>query len=223
MTCSLTPSLAGLSCDRPETSSGTVPGVAFFRNASVMQAHFALHISVRCSPAAGLNRDDALGEVRAKADGAGMEESWTGIVDVGSKPVVAREAVATGLLVLSNEGIDVVANGRSPKGDVREASTVAAIQAVKETPRTLPHCHPIPIEGCTVDWKVEDNGLRCTVSVRTHWTTGVEMEALCGVNAALLCAWDMLKPIEKDADGQYPTSRIEDVRVLRKSKGDPHD
>ena len=47
------------------------------------------------------------------------EESWTGIIDVGSKPVVAREAVATGLLVLSEGGIDVVANGRSPKGDVR--------------------------------------------------------------------------------------------------------
>ena len=151
------------------------------------------------------------------------EESWTGIIDVGSKPVVAREAVATGLLVLSEGGIDVVANGRSPKGDVREASTIAAIQAVKETPRTLPHCHPIPIEGCTVDWGVEENGLRCTVSVRTHWTTGVEMEALCGVNAGLLCAWDMLKSIEKDSEGQYPTSRIEGVRVLRKSKGDPHD
>ena len=151
------------------------------------------------------------------------EESWTGIIDVGSQPVVAREAVATGLLVLSEGGIDVVANGRSPKGDVREASTIAAIQAVKETPRTLPHCHPIPIEGCTVDWRVEDNGLRCTVSVRTHWTTGVEMEALCGVNAGLLCAWDMLKSIEKNSEGQYPTSRIEGVRVLRKSKGDPHD
>ena len=102
-----------------------------------------------------------------------MEESWTGIVDVSSKPIVAREAVATGLLMLSDESIDVAVNGRSLKGDVREASTVAAIQAVKETPRTLPHCHPIPIEGCTVDWKAEENGLCCAVSVRTHWTTGV--------------------------------------------------
>lgn len=149
-----------------------------------------------------------------------MVDSWTGIVDIGSKPVVAREAVATGLLVLSASGIEVVANGRSVKGDVREASTIAVIQAVKETPRMLPHCHPIPIEGCTVDWNIESNGLRCTVSVRTHWTTGVEMEALCGVNAGLLCAWDMLKSIEKDEFGQYPTSKIEDVRVVRKSKGE---
>ena len=70
------------------------------------------------------------------------DEVWTGMVDIGSKPIVAREAVATGLLVISDAAIDVVANGRSPKGDVKEASTIAAIQAVKETPRTLPHCHP---------------------------------------------------------------------------------
>ena len=152
-----------------------------------------------------------------------MKDSINGIIDIGSKNIVAREAVATGLLRLSAESLDVVLNGRSPKGDVREASTVAAIQAVKETPRMLPHCHPIPIEGCTVDWQVEGDSLRCTVSVRTHWTTGVEMESLCGVNAGLLCAWDMLKSIEKDEDGQYPSAVIEDVRVLRKSKGDPHD
>lgn len=152
-----------------------------------------------------------------------MEDSFTGIIDVGSKPIIAREAVATGLLLLSSESLDVVANGRSIKGDVREASTIAAIQAVKETPRLLPHCHPIPIEGCTVDWSIEKEGLRCTVSVRTHWTTGVEMEALCGVNAGLLCAWDMLKSIEKDSEGQYPSSQIDGVRVLSKSKGDPHD
>ena len=150
-----------------------------------------------------------------------MKDSWTGIVDIGSKPVVEREAIATGFIAISADSIDAVANGRSPKGDVREASTIAAIQAGKETPRTLPHCHPIPIEGCSVDWKIEEGGLRCTVSVRTHWATGVEMEALCGVSAGLLCAWDMLKPIEKDSRGQYPDVRIQDIRVVRKKKSDP--
>ena len=152
-----------------------------------------------------------------------MKDSITGIIDVGSKPIIAREAVATGLLHLSPASLDIVANGRSPKGDVREASTIAVIQAVKETPRIIPHCHPIPIEGCTVDWSIEEDALRCTVTVRTHWTTGVEMEALCGVNAGLLCAWDMLKSAEKDNNGQYPVARINAVRVLKKSKGDPHD
>ena len=231
MTLSFTPSVMGLSWVMPDLRSGTAPGVALLRNASATASHCRRLFQVLstvpphsrlCQCAGVLNRDAG----RACPEGEGRsleEESWRGVGDVGSKPVVSREAVATGLLILSEEGIDVVANGHSPKGDVREASTVAAIQAVKETPRTLPHCHPIPIEGCTVDWGVEENGLRCTVSVRTHWTTGVEMEALCGVNAGLLCAWDMLKPIEKDPQGQYPTSRMEGIRVLRKSKGDPHD
>ena len=140
------------------------------------------------------------------------DEVWTGMVDIGSKPVVAREAVATGLLKLSDTAIDVVANGRSPKGDVREASTIAAIQAVKETPRTLPHCHPIPIEGCDVDWKIDDLGLRCTVSVRTHWTTGVEMEALTAVSIALLTVYDMAKSIDRGM-------RIEGIRLLSKKGG----
>jgi cyclic pyranopterin phosphate synthase len=152
-----------------------------------------------------------------------MDEAWSGIIDVGSKPIVEREATATGLIRLSAESVDLVINGNSPKGDVREASTISAIQAVKETSRTLPHCHPIPIEGCNVDWKIEGRNLRCTVTVRTHWTTGVEMEALCGVSAGLLCAWDMLKPIEKDENGQYPDVSIEDIRVLRKKKSHPQD
>ena len=152
-----------------------------------------------------------------------MDETWSGIIDVGSKPIVEREATATGLIRLSAESVDLVINGNSPKGDVRKASTISVIQAVKETSRTLPHCHPIPIEGCNVDWKIERLNLRCTVTVRTHWTTGVEMEALCGVSAGLLCAWDMLKPIEKDENGQYPDVSIEDIRVLRKKKSHPQD
>ena len=73
------------------------------------------------------------------------------------------------------------------------------------------------------DWIIEESGLRCTVSVRTHWSTGVEMEALCGVSAGLLCAWDMLKPIEKDRNGQYPRAKIDDIRVIRKKKSEPQD
>jgi len=150
-----------------------------------------------------------------------LSNSWPGIVDVGSKKVVFREAIATGTLQLSNAGITAV-QGSSPKGDVREISTIASIQAVKDTPRMLPHCHLIPIDGCSVDWNIEGDKLRCTVTVRAHWRTGVEMEALCGVNAGLLCAWDMLKSLEKDSDGQYPNSQIDGIRVIKKSKGDQH-
>ena len=145
-----------------------------------------------------------------------------GIVDVGSKKVIFREAKATGIVRLSKESLNIATNGKSIKGDVREASTVAAIQAVKETPRMIPHCHTVPVEGCSVQWEIEPTGLRCTVIVSTHWTTGVEMEALCGVSAGLLCAFDMLKSTEKDSNGQYLETSIEGIRVLHKKKGEPH-
>ena len=89
-----------------------------------------------------LNRVDLSGR-----SGDVMGDSWSGIVDVGSKPVVRREAIATGMILLKSESIDAVANGSSPKGDVREASTISAIQAVKETSRTLPTAILYPSRG----------------------------------------------------------------------------
>ena len=148
-----------------------------------------------------------------------MNGPTEGITDISFKEDVFREATATGFLRLSQKSLLVVSDGRSVKGDVREASNIAAVLAVKETPRTIPHCHPIPIEACSVRWEIEESGLRCTVTVRTHWSTGVEMEALCGVSAALLCAFDMLKSIEKDNEGQYHNTSIEGIRVIEKKKG----
>ena len=88
-----------------------------------------------------------------------LKNSWSAIADIGGKDVVFREAIATGVLQLSSSGIEAV-KGRSKKGDVREISTIASIQAVKETPRILPHCHTIPIEGCSVEWQIE--GCNCS-------------------------------------------------------------
>ncbi len=149
-----------------------------------------------------------------------MNDGIDGIVQVGHKPIVERKAIATGLLKLSVTSADAIQHGLVTKGDVLEASTVAAIQAVKDTPRMIPHCHVIPIEGCNVSWDWEDNSLRCTVAVSAHWKTGVEMEALAGVSAGLLCAWDMVKPFEKNEDGQYPSTKIESIKVVEKHKGE---
>ncbi len=77
----------------------------------------------------------------------------------------------------------------------------------------------IPIEGCNVSWDWEEDYLRCTLSVSAHWKTGVEMEAIVGVSAGLLCAWDMVKSLEKDEQGQYPETQIESIQVLEKNKG----
>ena len=149
-----------------------------------------------------------------------MKKSIQGVVDISAKPVVERRAIATGLVHLSHTSKQAITKGSVKKGDVLEASTIAAIQAVKETPRIIPHCHPIPLEGCKVDWIWEGNSLRCTVEVNAHYKTGIEMEALTGVSAGLLCALDMVKSFEKDSDGQYPETKITDIVVLEKNKAD---
>ena len=154
--------------------------------------------------------------------GYDMADMWNAITDVGKKSPVFRESIATGLLKLTKKSIQIISKGDSHKGNIKEASTIAAIQGVKDTSRTIPHCHPIPIEACSVKWDLEETGLRCTVTVSAHWKTGVEMEALCGVNAGLLCAWDMLKSNEKNSEGQYPDSEISQLRVVKKVKHEPH-
>ena len=148
-----------------------------------------------------------------------MDKEIEGIVEIGSKAVVERRASATGLLKLSEASAQAIQSKNVKKGDVLEASTIAAIQAVKETPRIVPHCHPIPLEGCKVHWSWESHALRCTVHVSAHYKTGIEMEALTGICAGLLCALDMVKSIEKDAMGQYPDTSISDIKVLEKFKG----
>jgi len=145
------------------------------------------------------------------------------IVPIGHKPIVHRHAVAKGSLELSPNSVDAIRNGQVIKGDVLEASTIAAILAVKETPRMIPHCHIVPIESCNVSWDWEGNSLVCTVTVSAHWKTGVEMEALCGVSTGLLCVWDMVKSLEKDSSGQYPETRMRDIRVIEKRKDDAQD
>lgn len=149
-----------------------------------------------------------------------MNKKIDGVVDISSKEIVKRSATATGIVRLSKQSINAITNKTVKKGDVLEASTIAAIQAVKETPRIIPHCHPIPLEGCTVNWEVLSDSLRCTVDVVAHYKTGIEMEAITGVCAGLLCALDMVKSFEKDADGQYPNSEICEVKIVKKYKSE---
>ena len=147
-----------------------------------------------------------------------MSKEIQGIVEIGNKPIVERKATATGLLNLQEGTKQAIVNKMVKKGDVLEASTIAAIQAVKDTPRIIPHCHPIPLEGCKVDWTWEGTSLRCTVHVSAHYKTGIEMEALTGVSVGLLCVLDMVKSFEKDEHGQYPNASMSDIRVVEKIK-----
>lgn len=139
-----------------------------------------------------------------------------GIVDVGDKEDVPRRAVAAGRLALSPTTVEAIRAGKVDKGDVLAGARVAALMAVKSTPDVLPHCHPIPLTAVDVAWNLADDALEVTVAVEATYKTGVEMEALHGVTVALLVAWDMVKPLEKDEEGRYPDARIADVRVVEK-------
>ena len=147
-----------------------------------------------------------------------MEKKIDAIVDITNKKDTVRIATASGILRLNEKSIGAIRNKSVKKGDVIEASTVAAIQAVKETPRIIPHCHPIPLQACDVNWNIENELLRCTVTVKATYKTGIEMEAITGVCAGLLCALDMVKSFEKDEQGLYPKTTIDEVKIIDKVK-----
>ena len=141
------------------------------------------------------------------------------MVDVGKKEVVRRVATAEGSLTLKEATAEEVRMGRIKKGDVLTASKLAGIQAAKATSSILPLCHQIPLTSVEVDIDVGDGCLKASCTVSAFYRTGVEMEALVGVAAALLNAWDMVKYLEKDSRGQYPDTNITDIRVVSKKKG----
>lgn len=141
------------------------------------------------------------------------------MVDITGKGDVFRAARARGFIRLTEESLRRIREGRVEKGDVYSVAKVAAILAVKRTPELVPLCHPIPITGVEVDVQALDDGVGVEVTVKSFGKTGVEMEALAGVSAALLAVWDMVKKYEKDERGQYPHTKIERIEVVEKEKG----
>lgn len=148
----------------------------------------------------------------------GNEAKLSGMVEITDKPQLFRRASARGSIRLREESIRAIRSGGVKKGDVITIARTAAILAVKETPRTIPLCHPIPITGLDVDFEIEERRVHISVTVTSVGRTGVEMEALTGVSAALLNVWDMVKYLEKDASGNYPETAIEEIRVVEKRK-----
>jgi len=143
------------------------------------------------------------------------------MVDISRKPDVPRRAVAKGELRLSPKTIEAIRTGRVEKGDPLGTAEVAALQAVKRVWEVLPHCHPIPITHAGARFSVAEDRVECTCEVEATYKTGVEMEALYGCTVALLTVWDMVKSLEKDTRGQYPHTRLVDVRVVSKEKSKP--
>jgi cyclic pyranopterin monophosphate synthase len=147
------------------------------------------------------------------------DENLAGMVDITEKPVVFRKATATGSIRLQEATVEAIKNGQVKKGDVITTSRLAAILAVKDTPRLIPLCHQIPITGLEVNFEIEERRVKATVTVTSEGKTGVEMEALTGVAAALLNIWDMVKYLEKDETGNYPETEIYGIAVCEKKKG----
>ncbi|RLB33949.1 MAG: cyclic pyranopterin monophosphate synthase MoaC [Deltaproteobacteria bacterium] len=142
-----------------------------------------------------------------------------GMVDVTEKPVVRRLAEAAGRIVLSPGTIREIRSGGIKKGDPFPVAEVAGMNAAKQTHLLIPHCHQIPLDTVSLVFEVADDWVEVRCLVKAQARTGVEMEALVGVSAALNTLWDMVKYLEKDAGGQYPATRIENIRILRKKKG----
>ncbi|MDD1726326.1 MAG: cyclic pyranopterin monophosphate synthase MoaC [Methanothrix sp.] len=145
-------------------------------------------------------------------------EKLEGMVDITDKPPVFRRARATGRIRLQEATIEAIRSGRVKKGDVLATARLAAILAIKDTPRLIPMCHPIAITGLEVSFELSERRIEALVTVTSVGRTGVEMEALAGVSAALLNVWDMVKYLEKDESGNYPHTAIEDIRVTEKEK-----
>ncbi len=140
------------------------------------------------------------------------------MVDISEKEVVEREAEAKGKIKLDKNTLQAIDQKKIKKGDPFEAAKISAINAVKNTPDLLPYCHPIPVEGVDISFDVGEEYIEMRCRVKAPYKTGVEMEALTGVSVGLLTIWDMVKYLEKDEIGQYPSTRITDIEVVEKIK-----
>ncbi len=121
------------------------------------------------------------------------------MVDVTEKTVTSRTAVAEGTILVSDEIMQAVTEQKVKKGDVLGVARVAGIMAVKQTSSIIPMCHPLLIGKCSVDFELlpEEHLIKAYCTVKVEGKTGVEMEALHGVSAALLTIYDMCKAIDK--------------------------
>jgi cyclic pyranopterin phosphate synthase len=136
------------------------------------------------------------------------------MADVSAKEVTRRAAVAEGFIRVSGAVMDAILSRAVSKGDVLGVARIAGIMAAKNTPDMIPLCHPLQLTNCTVDFEPDPGSgtVRALCAVRTNGRTGVEMEALTGVSAALLTIYDMCKALDRGME-------IGGIRLLEKSGG----
>lgn len=136
------------------------------------------------------------------------------MVDVTKKEKTERIAIATGKVKASKETITLIKNGEIGKGDVLGVARVAGIMAMKKTSDLIPMCHPIMINGCSIDFEIdeENSEIIITGTSKIFEKTGVEMEALTGVSVAALTIYDMCKAVDK-------RMVIDDIHLVKKTGG----
>lgn len=145
------------------------------------------------------------------------------MVDVSGKPEVLREATATGAIKLKAETMQMIRECKIAKGNPLYTAKIAGVMAAKNTSAMIPLCHSLPLTN--VEMNIEISGkttIQVTATVKTKARTGVEMEALTAASVALLTIWDMVKQYEKDTEGQYPSTAIENIHVVKKIKETAH-
>ncbi len=136
------------------------------------------------------------------------------MVDVGEKKVTRRRAVTEGWIAMQPETLGMIKKGDHKKGDVLSVARIAGIMAAKKTAELIPLCHPLMLTSVTIDMEIDEatHSIRCEVSAETAERTGVEMEALTGLQVALLTIYDMCKAVDRGME-------IKDVRLIHKSGG----
>jgi cyclic pyranopterin monophosphate synthase len=135
-----------------------------------------------------------------------------GMFDIGDKSETLRIATARAIVKVRPRTIQLIQEGKSPKGNIVDAARISATMAAKRTWDLLPYCHPIPIDHIKVDILIKTESIEVDVQVKTTWKTGVEMESLTGASIAALTIYDMLKPIDESLV-------IESIKLLAKSGG----
>ena len=136
------------------------------------------------------------------------------MVDVSSKDVTHRKALAMGEIILSPKIIEMIKNNKMPKGDPLAIAEVSGINGVKKTSDLIPLCHPLPLDHISLHTEINEkkNSIVVYCLVSANSKTGVEMEALSGVSSALLAIYDLSKIVE-------PNLKISNTKLLIKSGG----
>ncbi|MDH5185068.1 MAG: cyclic pyranopterin monophosphate synthase MoaC [Gammaproteobacteria bacterium] len=136
------------------------------------------------------------------------------MVDVGSKDITHRTAIAAGTIHMQAETLALILQGGHKKGDVLGIARIAGIMASKKTSELVPLCHPLALTHVELDFTPQENNncIDCEATVETRGQTGVEMEALTSVQVALLTIYDMCKAVDK---GMI----MDNIRLLEKKGG----